>query len=186
MNAAKLLIILYLLSIDAVVSGWAKKSDCNYKTSKVTCVKVFDLLRYWGKEQSRGADGAGPPRILVFDNFVGKGYEIAREAAVYNSKKGVLIILVCSNDTASKLNRDVKEVAQECMNVNRPRMVIILADKPAQDSIRDNVKIYAHGEWVYSAYEKGDTGLGTGVQFYRDLRIIYDGAIKPEETETSE
>lgn len=122
--------------------------------------------------------------VKVFDNFVGQGYEIAREAAIFNSKKGVLMILICSDDTATKLHRDVKYVAQLAMNVNRPRMAIILADKPAQDSIRDNITLYANGKWAYTAFETGNNGAGDGVQVLKAIREVYDGLIKPLENQS--
>ena len=120
------------------------------------------------------------PHVKVFDDFVGKGYKTATDAAILNSKKGVLIVLLSSPHDGGKLDEDVKNIAQEVSNTGRNRIVIILADQAA-DTIRNHVRLFANGKGQYLAFEKENYGAGSGVQLSRAIRKVYDAEIRPLE-----
>lgn len=124
-----------------------------------------------------------PPQVQVFDDFIGQGYKIATDAAILNSKKGVLIVLL-STAPDTKLYDDVIDIVDTEAAFGRTRMVIILADRAA-DTIRNHVRLFANGKPQYIAFElSGNRGFGSGVEFSQDLRMVYDMCIKPlEQTE---
>lgn len=158
----------------------------SYLASKVTqmtatfnslsCVLIFMLcMNLSGKAQDK------PPRVQVFDNFIGQGYKTATDAAILNSKKGVLIVLLSSQHDGGKLDEDAKNIAQEISNTGRERMVIILADQAA-DTIHNHVRLFANGKGHYMAFEREDYGAGSGVQLRNAMRYVYDMEIKPLES----
>lgn len=119
--------------------------------------------------------------VKVFDDFIGKGYKTATDAAILNSKKGVLIVLLSSPHDGGKLDEDVKNIAQEVSNTGRNRIVIILAD-PLPDTIGHHVRLFANGKPQYIAFALSDNrGMGSGVEFSRALKTVYDACIRPLE-----
>lgn len=151
---------------------------------EITAISTFALIFFTHSALSQGNSEVNKKssvtRVKVFDNFIGQGYKMATDAAILNSKKGVLIVLL-STTTDTKLYEDVIDVTDTEAAFGRTRMVIILAD-PAADTIRNHVSLFANGKGCYTAFElSGNRGLGSGVEFSQDLRKIYDAEIKPLE-----